>query len=214
MSVRENLGATEDRISAACLLGGRAREAITLIAVTKTVPIERIQEAYDAGHRDFGESRLQEALPKIEALPKDIRWHFIGKLQSNKARKAGEVFDAIHSVESVRQARELAKSGPCDVFIEVNIAKEPQKSGILPADLAEIRKSVLQYELLHLRGLMTIGPANRNAEEMRQFFRELRELNDSIGGQWLSMGMSNDFEVAIQEGSTHVRIGTAIFGTR
>ena len=215
MSVRDNLQEIRSRISSACTTAGRNDEDVTLIAVTKTVRAAHIQEAYDAGQRDFGESRLQEGLPKIEALPKDIRWHFIGKLQSNKAKKAGTFFGAVHTVESVGQLHELAKANRrIDVLIEVNIAKEPQKSGIMPADLAKMRKSVLQYESLCLRGLMTIGPANRNAEEMRPFFRELRDLNESIGGEWLSMGMSNDFEVAIQEGSTHVRVGTAIFGTR
>lgn len=213
--VARNLADVYRRIAQACEAAARPPETVTLVAVSKTVPVELISEAYEAGQRDFGESRLQEALPKIAALPKDIRWHFIGRLQSNKAKAAGRVFQVVHTLESPHQIRELAKAGcPLDVLIEVNLAAEPQKSGIVAADLAKIRESVLQWNTLRLRGLMGIGPAHRNAEAMRPYFRELRALNDSIGGDWLSMGMSNDFEVAIQEGSTHVRVGSAIFGER
>lgn len=221
MSVSSNLESVKARMARACAAVGRSDSDVTLITVTKGVQVALIEEAYEAGQRDFGESRLQEALPKIAALPRDIRWHFIGKLQSNKAKKVGQHFRVIHTLESEHQIRELAKAefpscesteGPLGVLIEVNLAEEPQKAGVLPAGLAEIRKSVLQYESLHLLGLMAIGPVNRNAEAMRPFFRELRDLNDSIGGEWLSMGMSSDFEVAIQEGSTHIRVGTAIFG--
>jgi hypothetical protein len=213
--VARNLADVKRRIAQACEDSARSPETVTLVAVSKTVPVEAIREAYEAGQRDFGESRLQEALPKIAALPRDIRWHFVGRLQSNKAKAAGRAFNVVHSLESPHQIRELAKAGcPLDVLIEVNLAEEPQKSGIRPADLAKIRASVLQWSTLRLRGLMGIGPAHRNAEAMRPYFRELRALNDSIGGDWLSMGMSNDFEVAIQEGSTHVRVGSAIFGER
>lgn len=194
---------------------GRDPESITLIAVSKTHPIEAIQEAYDAGHRDFGESRLQELLPKFEALPKDIRWHFIGKLQSNKAKRAAQLGVVIHTLESAHQVREVAKAGSeIEGLIEVNTTSEPQKSGISPEALDELVQEVLNCPRIRLRGLMTLGHAHRNAEEQRPFFRTLRELNESIGGVWLSMGMSGDFEVAIQEGSTHVRVGTAIFGER
>jgi PLP dependent protein len=183
--------------------------------VSKTFPINAIREAYDAGQRHFGESKLQEALPKIEALPPDITWHFIGKLQSNKARKAAEVFDVIHSLENERQLQELSRgSRRITGLVEVNIAEEVQKSGVLPAEVAHFWKKVLQCEQVHPKGLMTIGPANLSSEAIRPFFRTMRELLQLMGGEWLSMGMSHDFDVALQEGATHIRVGTAIFGSR
>lgn len=204
-----------ERIARAAESVGRDPAAITLVAVTKTVPTDVIRRAYDLGHRDFGESRLQEALPKIEALPSDIRWHFIGTLQSNKARRVGEVFSVVHTVENEGQLRELSKAGrPVDALVEVNIGREPQKSGVLPDRLPDFLKNVVQYPLVHPHGLMAIGPLHPNAEFMRPFFRELRELGERYRGPWLSMGMSNDFDVAIQEGSTHVRVGSALFGAR
>jgi PLP dependent protein len=276
------LGQIERRIETACTSVGRATEEVTLIAVTKTVSIEQIREAYDAGLRHFGESRLQEALPKIEALPKDIHWHFIGKLQSNKVRKAAALFDVIHTIESESQLKELGKldlggqasragrlgegfrkgvpdlhplapssftnqneegeprdlhplapsfhdkpGSPTvtnqteegerrklDLLVEVNIAEELQKAGVFPHDTPAFVENVLKYEQANFRGLMTIGPANRNREDQRPFFRRLRELNEKVGGTWLSMGMSSDFDVAIQEGATHIRVGSALFGAR
>lgn len=194
---------------------GRDPAEVTLIAVTKTVPVEVIRMAYDLGHRDFGENRVQEAIPKIAALPNDIRWHFIGTLQSNKARRVGTHFAVVHTLESESQLVELTKAGKViDGLIEVNIGSEAQKSGILSTELPKFSKIVVQYPLVRLRGLMTVGPVHPNAELMRPFFRELRELGERIGGAWLSMGMSNNFEVAIQEGSTHVRVGSALFGAR
>lgn len=193
-----------------------AGRPVTLIAVSKGVGVDQIREAYEAGHRDFGESRLQEALPKIEALPKDIQWHFIGRLQSNKAKRVASAFRIIHSLDSESQLRELGKSHfAVDGLIEVNIGEEPQKTGILPGSLDSFAKSVLECSHVRLRGLMTVGPAHPNAEEMRPYFRQLRKLAESLGPHaWLSMGMSGDFEVAIQEGATHVRVGSAIFGPR
>lgn len=183
--------------------------------MTKTVPVTEILLAYEAGHRHFGESRLQEALSKIEALPRDCVWHFVGTLQSNKAKRVGGAFAVVHTIDREVQLKELAKAGrELDVLIEVNVGREQQKSGVLPEDVEAFAKTVLQYEDIRMRGLMGIGPLNPNAELMRPFFRELRALNERIGGQWLSMGMSNDFEVAIQEGSSHVRVGTALFGAR
>lgn len=211
----KSLRGVQDRIARAAESVGRDPNSVTLIAVSKTHPIEAIQEAYDVGHRDFGESRLQELLPKFEALPKDIRWHFIGKLQSNKAKRAAQLGVVIHTLESPHQVREVAKAErDIDGLIEVNTTNEPQKSGIFAEALDELVQEVLNCPRIRLRGLMTLGHAHRNAEEQRPFFRTLRELNESIGGVWLSMGMSGDFEVAIQEGSTHVRVGTAIFGER
>lgn len=215
MSVAANLREVHRRIERACESCGRDPASVTLVAVSKTVPISQIQEAYDAGQRIFGESRLQEALPKLDALPKDIEWHFIGKLQSNKARRAAERFDVIQTLESESQLREIAKCGRViQGLIEINAANEAQKSGISANLLAEFAQKVIQYEQVRLRGLMSIGPANRNAEDSRPFFRTMRELAASIGADWLSMGMSGDMDVAIQEGATHVRVGTAIFGER
>ncbi len=189
---------------------------VTLIAVSKGVSIDLIQVAYNAGQRDFGESRLQEALPKIEALPSDIVWHFIGHLQSNKVKAVAKHFDVIHTLYSESQLRELAKiDGEVDALIEVNIGEEAQKSGILPESLDRFIESVLECNHVRLKGLMTVGPAHPNAEDMRPYFQRLRKMSEKLGeGAWLSMGMSNDFEVAIQEGSSHVRVGSAIFGTR
>lgn len=215
MSIAHNLEAISARIARAARSVGRDPASVTMVAVTKRVPPDLILEAYEAGQRHFGESRLQEALPKIAALPEDITWHFIGKLQSNKAKRAAEAFQIVHTLESESQLRELVKAGKAiDGLIEVNLAEEAQKSGISPDSLDAMVKTVIQYPLVHLRGLMTVGPLNPNAELMRPFFRGLRKLNERVGGKWLSMGMSNDFEVAIQEGSTHVRVGSALFGAR
>jgi pyridoxal phosphate enzyme (YggS family) len=215
VALRTSFLDVHERIARSAESVGRDPASVTLIAVSKTVCVDLIREAYDLGHRDFGESRLQEAIPKIERLPDDIRWHFIGKLQSNKARRAADLFHVIHTLESEQQLRELSKAGRAvDGLIEVNIGVELQKSGISPESLGKFAKTVVQYPLVRLRGLMTVGPLHPNAEFMRPFFRELRELGYGFKGQWLSMGMSNDFEVAIQEGSTHVRVGSALFGAR
>lgn len=210
MNIAGRLAELFDRISES---GG---SAVTLIAVTKTVSIADIRQAYEAGQRHFGESKLQEALPKIEALPKDITWHFIGKLQSNKVRQVAKHFQVIHTLESESQLRELNKiDHDIDCLIEVNIAEEPQKSGILPGSLDRFMQSVLECKHVRLKGLMTVGPAHPNAEDMRPYFTRLRKMSEKVGKDaWLSMGMSNDFEVAIQEGSTHIRVGSAIFGAR
>ncbi len=215
MSVAANLRAVRERITTACDATDRDPSEVVLVAVSKTVGADAIREAYDAGQRHFGESRLQEALPKIEALPQDIVWHFVGKLQSNKALRASESFHVIHTLESESQLKAFARAErPVDALIEVNIAQEPQKSGIDPENLAELNKLVLQWRTVRLRGLMTVGPANLPAEALRPFFRTMRLLQKQTGLEWLSMGMSGDLEVAIQEGSTHVRVGTAIFGER
>ncbi|MCX7798897.1 MAG: YggS family pyridoxal phosphate-dependent enzyme [Fimbriimonadales bacterium] len=204
-----------ERIAEAARSVGRAPEEITLVAVTKSVPIERIQEAFEAGCRVFGESRFQEALPKIARLPSDIEWHFIGKLQSNKARRVASAFRVIHTLESESQLRELSKlTEPVDALIEVNVAKEPQKAGVLPEDLDEFWDLASQCRSVRVRGLMTIGPNLGEPEAMRPYFARLRKLAERFGCRWLSMGMSSDFDVAIQEGATHVRVGTAIFGDR
>lgn len=204
-----------DRIERTCELSNRNPQNVTLIAVSKLQPLDAILDLYDQGQRHFGESRLQEAIPKIEQAPTDIVWHFIGNLQSNKAKKIAEHFSVIHTLSKNDQLREIAKSGhTIEGLIEVNIANEAQKGGILPVGLDVFLDTVLQCEAVQFRGLMTIGPALDDEQAMRPYFRELREANDRVGGKWLSMGMSNDFEVAIQEGATHVRVGTALFGAR
>lgn len=186
-----------------------------MIAVTKTIPAETIQIAYDLGLRHFGENRYQEAAAKIADLPKDISWHFIGTLQSNKAKRIAESFAAIHTISSESHLREIAKSpATIDGLIEVNIANEPQKAGVEPERVDELVRQVLYCKPVNFRGLMTVGPFNFDPEQMRPYFRRMRELNARVGGQWLSMGMSNDFDVAIQEGATHIRVGTALFGAR
>jgi len=210
-----NLLRIKDEIERSAAIVGRDPASVTLIAVSKQQSIEAIRRLYDSGQRHFGESRLQEALPKIEALPPDIHWHFIGKLQSNKVRRTAELFGLIHTLETQSQLREFAKlSFGCDALIEVNIAKEPQKSGIFPEALDEYLQEVLNCPRIHFRGLMVIGPDVDDPEASRPYFRELKSLGDQIGAEAISMGMSRDFGVAIQEGATHVRVGTALFGGR
>lgn len=207
--------AIRDEIARNCELVSRDPSSVTLIAVSKTQPAANVRKLYDLGHRHFGESRLQELIPKAEALPHDIVWHFIGKLQSNKLRKAAEICQVLHTVESESQVKEICKlSKQIEVLIEVNIAGEEQKSGILIKNLDVLHRSVIQSDLAIFRGLMTIGPIVREAEDSRPYFRKLRELNEQVHGQWLSMGMSKDFNVAIQEGATHIRVGTSLFGER
>jgi pyridoxal phosphate enzyme (YggS family) len=214
-TLAKNLASIRARIDRACGLVGRDPASVTLIAVTKTVDAEAIRSAYDLGVRDFGENRFQEALQKMNAMPPDTVWHFIGKLQSNKARKVADRFAAIHTLESSSQLKELDKADhQVDCLIEVNIAEEPQKSGIPAKMLDEFVNSIAEYKTVRFRGLMTVGPAMQNPELMRPYFKRMRELRESVGGEWLSMGMSNDFDVAIQEGATHVRVGTALFGER
>ena len=203
------------RIERASELADRSPAGVTLITVTKTVSIDAIREAYDRGLRDFGESRLQEAEPKIAALPSDIRWHFVGRMQSNKAKKIASLFRIVHSLDRVSQLEAISKAEvQVEGLIEVNIAEETQKSGISPKTLDAYRRTVLQCAHVQLRGLMTVGPNYRDPEAMRPFFKRLKRLGDEIGGEWLSMGMSGDFDVAIQEGATHIRVGSALFGER
>lgn len=213
--VSTNLRSIRGRIDRAAESVGRDPASVTLVAVSKTFPADAIRAAYDAGQRHFGESRLQEAQPKIETLPGDVVWHFIGGLQSNKAKKIASLFDVVHTLDNDGQLREIAKgSRTVDALIEVNIAGEAQKSGVSPEGVDLLLAKLLECSRVRFRGLMTIGPATDDPERMRPYFRALREENARLGGQWLSMGMSNDFEVAIQEGSTHVRVGTALFGAR
>ena len=215
--VRENCRRILERIRAAAARSGRAADAIKLIAVTKTVPAGRIREAVEAGIVHIGENRLQEALPKrteLRDLP--LTWHFIGHLQTNKAKKVVENFDCVQCVDRPELAEKLNQAArtPLPVLIEVNVGGESSKSGIDPSGLQAFVESFGGHARLRLRGLMAIPPFSENPEEVRPYFRKLRELSDRFGLSEVSMGMSHDFEVAVEEGATMVRIGTSLFGER
>ena len=215
--VHENCRRILARIQEAAVRGGRDPKSIKLIAVTKTVPPERIREAVEFGVRNIGESRLQEALPKVEALADlDIAWHFIGRLQTNKAKKAVQHFDWVHSVDRSELAQKLnqAASKCLSVLIEVKLREEPDKGGVDEAGLSGLIDEFGSYDKLQLQGLMAIPPFFENAEDARPYFRKLRGFAQRFGLRELSMGMSHDFEVAIEEGATMVRIGSALFGGR
>ncbi|MFZ5927574.1 MAG: YggS family pyridoxal phosphate-dependent enzyme [Acidobacteriota bacterium] len=213
----ENLAEVEQRILAACACCGRRREEVTLLAVTKTFPAEVILEAYDLGLREFGENYVQEfeqKAPRVRPLD-GARFHLIGHLQSNKSRRAGELFDVIQTVDSPKLARRLeALARPLEVMIEVKLSPEETKAGCAAEDLPELIETIRACPNLRLTGLMTMPPWSEDAERSRPYFRRLRELAERYGLRGLSMGMSHDLEVAIQEGATMVRVGTALFGRR
>lgn len=218
MTVRENVAAVRSRIEAACARSGRDASAVMLVAVSKTFPAEAVEEALAAGITDVGENRVQEARDKKPSVQGKGRWHLIGHLQSNKAKDAVRLFDMIQSVDSEGLAEKLARAAEGEgkrqeILLQVNIGREPQKSGIDPDDVERLAASIRGVAALDLHGLMAIPPVGE-AEQTRRWFRELRLLRDGIGAQHLSMGMSEDFEVAIEEGSTMVRVGRAIFGAR
>lgn len=231
MSIADNISAVRERIAQAARCSGRNPDEVALMAVSKTFPPERIREAYAAGQRLFGENRVQEFAGKAGALRDlpGIEWHMIGHLQSNKASAATELFDAVDSVDSLRLARKLEAAAAqlgkkLAVLIEVNVGSEAAKSGIAPdsGELDEILCAAARLEYIEIRGLMTIPPFTNDPEGARPYFRRLRGLRDQIASRRLSgvsmdvlsMGMSHDFEVAIEEGSTCVRVGTGIFGER
>jgi pyridoxal phosphate enzyme (YggS family) len=232
MGLGERLAFINRQIASACERAGRSASEVTLVGASKTVAPSLIRSAIDSGMRVLGENRVQEAAPKIAELrdaisQHHVQWHLIGHLQSNKARRAVELFDAIQSVNSLKLAErldkiagELGKRLP--VMIEVNLGGEASKSGVVSEEVLSLCEQMDKFTNLELRGLMAVPPLLEDPQEMRPFFRRMRELRDHahragiVGGQFreLSMGMSNDFEVAIEEGSTFVRIGTAIFGPR
>jgi|SRR5579883_407148 len=226
MSVSENWSKLQARAAAAAKRAGRRPGDVTILPVSKTFSAAVVREAYDAGLRMFGENYIQEALAKMEELPGDIQWHMIGHLQSNKARHAAGRFTLIHSLDSIHLAQELdkqaAKRGVRQpVLLQVNIADEDTKFGFEPAQVQDATGEMSELEHLELRGLMTIGPLASNPEDVRWVFKELRSLRDKVQAQFpeltlreLSMGMTGDFEVAIEEGATMVRVGRAIFGER
>jgi PLP dependent protein len=231
MSIADNVAEIRERIARTAVKVGRGADSITLMAVSKTVEPERIKEAYAAGLRVFGENRVQEFEAKSAALSelKDAEWHLIGHLQSNKAKKAAESFHAVDSVDSLRLAEKLNQAAAesnkkLNVLLEIKVGQEESKAGITldSPELENLLRAAPQLTNLNIRGLMTVPPFTDNPEGARPYFRLLRDLRDQITARKLpaiqmdvlSMGMSHDFEVAIEEGSTCVRVGTAIFGTR
>ena len=225
--LKENFDEVEKKIQAACQRSGRKREDVTLIAVSKTKPVEMLQDAYDLGTRVFGENKVQEITEKYDALPKDIQWHMIGHLQRNKVKYIVEKVDYIHSVDSLRLAdtieKEAAKHNTTvKILIEVNVAGEESKFGLAPEEVLPLIEKISEFSHIRVCGLMTIAPFVENPEENRPYFSRLRKVSvdidskkvNNVNMSILSMGMTNDYEVAIEEGATMVRIGTGLFGAR
>ena len=224
-SVSENLERVREQIARAAAKIGRAASDIELVAITKTHPAERVREAIEAGQNLFGESRVQEARAKIPELPSNVRWHFVGHLQKNKIRHALPLFELIHSVDSLGLAQDMNRIAEEEamhprVLLEVNVAGEGSKFGFQPDKLCEQMEELLSLPRLSILGLMAIPPLAEEAEASRKYFVQLHELRDRLQTEFrvdlsqLSMGMTHDFAIAIEEGATLVRIGTAIFGER
>ncbi len=219
MSIEENLREVQHRIARAAERVGRSPQGVTLVAVTKSVGSTALEAAVRAGITHFGENRVQEAKPKVEqlaALQPKPTWHMVGHLQTNKIRTAIQIFDIIHSVDSLKLAEALSVrvTAPLPVLLQVNVAGEAAKGGFPIGAIMEATEQVGRLRGLELKGLMTVAPVAREAEEVRPVFRKLRQLRDAVGLAELSMGMSDDFEVAVEEGSTMVRIGRGLFGER
>lgn len=225
--LQENLQTVEANIQAACDRAGRARDEVTLIAVSKTKPVEMLQEIYDLQIRDFGENKVQEMCDKMEVLPEDIRWHMIGHLQTNKVKYIVGKTSLIHSVDSLKLAEEIQKQAIkrdvlVPILVEINIANEESKFGVDKSAALALVKSIAALDHLQIKGLMTIAPFVENAEDNRMYFRQIRQLSvdianqniDNVSMDVLSMGMTGDYMVAIEEGATMVRVGTGIFGAR
>ena len=225
--VEKNISEVKKRISEAAKAAGRNENEVTLIAVSKTKPVEMIKEAYDTGIRDFGENKVQEIMEKYPLLPSDIRWHLIGHLQTNKVKYIIDKVCMIHSVDSLKLAEEISRQAvkhnvTVDILIEVNVAGEDTKFGVKPEDTIDLCRSISTLPGIRIRGLMTVAPFTSDPEENRLVFCALRQLFVDIDGKnidnvcmdCLSMGMSGDYTVAIEEGATFVRVGTSIFGQR
>ena len=225
--IQENMEAVEHVIESSCGRAGRSRDEVTLIAVSKTKPLALLREAYDAGAREFGENKVQDLLDRIDALPSDIRWHMIGHLQRNKVKYIVGKVALIHSVDSLRLAEEISRESlkrqvETDILIEVNVAGEESKFGVCLSETVSLVEEIAKLPAVHIRGLMTIAPFVEDAEENRQIFRKLKQLSvdierkniDNVNMSALSMGMTGDYPVAIEEGATYVRVGTGIFGER
>jgi len=224
-SIAENLERVGEQIAQAASKAGRAIDEIELVAISKTHDAEKVREATEAGQTLFGESRVQEARVKIPALPSNLRWHFVGHLQKNKIRHALPLFELIHSVDSLALAKDINRIAEEDglhprVLLEVNVAGEGSKFGFTPEKLREDLENLLELPRLSILGLMTIPPIADEAEASRKHFVQLREVRDRLQTEFhvdlaqLSMGMTQDFAVAVEEGATLVRVGTAIFGER
>ena len=225
--VTESVKEVEKKVEEACKRAGRERSEVTLIAVSKTKPVEMLQEVYDTGVRDFGENKVQEMMDKYEVMPKDIHWHMIGHLQRNKVKYIVGNVTMIHSVDSLRLAEEISKESVkkdvcTEILIEVNVAGEENKFGFTPENVFPELEKMAALPNVKIRGLMTSAPFVENPEENRKYFRQLKQLSvdinakniDNIYMDTLSMGMTNDYVVAVEEGATMVRVGTAIFGAR
>ena len=225
--LREQFEEVERRIKEACLRSGRNRDEITLIAVSKTQPIERLKEAYDFGTRVFGENKVQEILDKHEQLPDDIKWHMIGHLQRNKIKYIIDKAALIHSVDSLRLAEAIDKEAEkhnvtAHILAEVNIAGEESKFGLRTEEVKPFMREMSRFQNICLHGLMTIAPYVEKPEENRTYFADLHKLFvdianeniDNVNMSILSMGMTNDYEIAIEEGATMIRVGTGLFGAR
>lgn len=225
--LKDNLVEVEKRILEACQKAGRSRDEVTLIAVSKTKPVEMLQEIYDANVRDFGENKVQEMCDKIELLPQDIKWHMIGHLQTNKVKYIVGRTELIHSVDSLRLAQEIQKQAVkkdviVPILVEVNIAQEESKFGISKEETIQLVKEIALLDHVAIKGLMTIAPFVEDPEDNRCYFKAIKELSVDINNQnidnvhmdILSMGMTGDYTVAIEEGATMVRVGTGIFGER
>ena len=225
--LKDNYETVEKNVAAACARAGRDRSEVTLIAVSKTKPVEMLREVYDAGARDFGENKVQEICEKYDQLPSDMKWHMIGHLQRNKVKQVIDKVALIHSVDSYRLAQEISvqaqkKGLTIPILVEVNIAGEESKFGISAEDTIQLVEEISVLPNLKIMGLMTIAPYVVDAEENRLYFRQIKQLSvdiknkniDNVSMDVLSMGMTGDYEVAIEEGATMVRVGTGIFGAR
>ena len=225
--LKENLSVVEENIKKACEKAGRDRNEVTLIAVSKTKPVEMLEEVYDTGIRNFGENKVQEMCEKMDVLPKDIKWHMIGHLQRNKVKYIAGRTELIHSVDTYRLAEEIniqakKKNVIIPILVEVNIAGEESKFGTSAEDAMLLVEDISKLENVRIKGLMTIAPYVEDAEENRPYFRKIKQLAvdiankniDNVSMEILSMGMTGDYMVAIEEGSTMVRVGTGIFGAR
>lgn len=225
--IQNNLRTVEENIRTACEKCGRKREDVKLVAVSKTKPVEMLQEAYNLGCRDFGENKVQELVEKYDRLPKDIRWHMIGHLQRNKVKYIIDKVYLIHSVDSLRLAKEISKEAvkknvTVSILVEVNVADEESKFGTTVEDAGSLVEEIAKLPNILIKGLMTIAPYVVNSEENRLYFAKLKQIYvditrkniDNVCMEELSMGMTGDYEVAITEGATYVRVGTGIFGER
>jgi len=227
VSISVNYNEVKSRMEAACVRAGRNPEEVTLIAVSKTKPVSMLMEAYDAGARTFGENKVQEITEKYPQMPSDAKFHMIGHLQTNKVGQVIEKAVLIHSVDSVHLAEKIEKEAAkrnmvADILLEVNVAREDSKFGLYMEDVVSVLESIQKFQHVCVKGLMTIAPYVENAEENRKYFKDLYQLYVDIKSKnldngtmsVLSMGMTGDFEVAVEEGATMIRVGTGIFGSR